>query len=111
VACTSARLAQRQLPEGAELRRLKLKVLNDDVFVTFEPQQLYEATKEAGKRNDSAAPGQMRMVEEINPQNGHKIIKWLGTRSFIHDFKSPVRFVRSFWSEQGRVTTSRGYLR
>jgi hypothetical protein len=105
-----ARLAQRQLPDDHELRGVRLKRLDDDVFVPFEPQ-IFAATKEAGKRNDSAAPGQMRMVEEVDPQNGQKSIRWLGTRSFIHDFKSPIRFVRSFWSEQGPMTTSRGYLR
>jgi hypothetical protein len=98
-------------PSG-ELRPQQAKdpAEHQSVFVPFE-QKILAATKEAGKRNDSAAPGQLRMVEEINPQNGSKMIKWLGTRSFIHDFKSPIRFVRSFWSEQGPMTTSRGYLR
>jgi hypothetical protein len=105
-----ARLAQRQLPDDHEFRHLKISRMDDDVFTGFEPQ-FYAATKEAGTKPDSAAPGQMRMVEKVNPQNGQKFIEWLGSRSFIHDMKSPVRRVLSFRTEQGPVHTSKGYLR
>jgi hypothetical protein len=106
-----ARVAQRQLPDDHNLRGVRLKRLDDDVFAPFEPQ-IFAACKEAGKRPDSAAPGEMRMVEEINPQNGQKMIKWLGTRSFIHDFKSPVRRVRSFWTgERPPMDASGAFLR
>jgi hypothetical protein len=105
-----ARLAQRQLSDDHKLRGLRLKRLDDDVFVPFEPQ-IFAACKEAGTKPDSAAPGELRMVERTDPNNGQKMIEFLGTRSFVHDFKLPVRRVVSFWSEQGPMTTSRGYLR
>jgi hypothetical protein len=98
------------LPDDHEFRGVRLKKLDDDAFVPFE-QKILGACKDAGRRNDSAPPGELRMVKEVDPQNGQKVIKWLGTRSYIHDFKSPIRYVRSFWSEQGPMTTSRGYLR
>jgi hypothetical protein len=83
------RLAQRQLPDDHQLRHLKIKNMDDDVFTPFEPQ-IYAASKEAGTKPDSAAPGELRMVEKIDPQNGQKTIEFYGQRSFVHDFKAPV---------------------
>jgi hypothetical protein len=105
-----ARLAQRQLSDDHEFRHLKISRMDDDVFGGFVPQ-FYAAAKEAGTKPDSAAPGEMRMVEKVNPQNGQKFIEWLGSRSFIHDLKAPVRRVLSFRTPQGPVHTSKGYLR
>jgi hypothetical protein len=105
-----ARLAQRQLPDDHKLRGIKLKTLDDDVFVPFEPQ-IFAAAKEAGTRPDSAAPDEMRMVEKINPANGQKTIEFYGQRSFVHDFKAPVRYVRGFRTDQGYVTTTGTFLR
>lgn len=105
-----ARLAQRQLPADHELRGIRLKALADDVFAPFEPQ-IYAACKEAGNRPDSAAPGEMRMVERIDPGNGQKIIEFVGQRSFVHDFKAPVRYVRGFRTDQGYITTTGNFLR
>ena len=41
----------------------------------FEPQ-FYAACKEAGTRADAAAPNELRMVERVNPANGHKTIEF-----------------------------------
>jgi hypothetical protein len=79
-----ARLAQKQLPEDHQLRGFKISRLDDDIFAGFEPQ-FFAAAKEAGHRPDSAAPGELRMVEKVNPSNGQKFIEFFGTRSFIHD--------------------------
>jgi hypothetical protein len=105
-----ARLAQRQLPGDHKLRGIRLKALDDDVFAPFEPQ-IYAACKEAGNRPDAAAPDEMRMVERINPGNGQKIIEFLGQRSFVHDFKAPVRRVVGFRTDQGYVNTTGTFLR
>jgi hypothetical protein len=105
-----ADLAQRQLPDDHELRRLRLRALPDDAFAGFEPQ-IFTACKEAGNRPDSAAPNELRAVERVNPENGQKMIEFLGTRSFIHDFKAPVRYVRGFRTDQGYVTTTGTFLR
>jgi hypothetical protein len=105
-----ARLAQRQLPDDHKLRSIRLKALDDDVFTPFEPQ-IYAACKEAGNRPDSAAPDELRMVERIDPGNGQKTIEFLGTRSFVHDFKAPIRYVRGFRTDQGFVNTTGRFLR
>jgi hypothetical protein len=102
-----ARLAQRQLPDDHELRGVKLKRVDDDVFVPFEPQ-IYAAVKEAGTKPDSVALGEMRMVEKTDPSNGQKMIEFIGRRSFVHDFKPLVRRVRSFWTGEGRPLSASG---
>jgi hypothetical protein len=63
------------------------------VLATWEPQ-IYEASKQMGMSNDSAPPGQMRMVETRDPNNGQRIINFYGRRSFIEDLKAPVRYAR-----------------
>jgi hypothetical protein len=106
-----AKLAQRQLPDDHELRGVRLKRLDDDVFTPFEPK-IFAACKEAGTKPDSAAPGEMRMVEKVDPGNRQKMIEFLGTRSFIHDFKPLVRRVRSFWTGEGPpISASGGFLK
>jgi hypothetical protein len=105
-----ARLAQRQLPDDHKLRYLKIGRMDDDVFAGFEPQ-FFVATKEAGTKPDSAAPGEMRMVEKINPQNGQRFVEFLGTRSFVWDFKAPIRYVRGFRTPQGFLNTTGQFLR
>jgi hypothetical protein len=36
----------------------------------------------------------MRRIEEVNPQNGQKIIKWIGQRSFTDKFMQRGRFAK-----------------
>jgi hypothetical protein len=105
------RLAQRQLPDDHEFRGVRLKRIDDDVFVPFEPQ-IFAACKEAGTKPDSAAPGELRMVERTDPTSGQTFREFLGMRSFIHDFKPLVRRVRSFWTGEGPpMGASGGFLR
>jgi hypothetical protein len=102
--------AKNLLPEGHELRNITVNRLPASTLDIFEPQ-LFAACKDAGQRNDSVPPGEMRMVERINPDNGHKMNVFYGTRSFIEDFKLPVRRVVSFWTPQGPMSASGRYLR
>jgi hypothetical protein len=87
--------AKRQLPYGHELRRIKLWKLPRDAFEVMEPQ-VYAACREAASRPDSAAPGEMREVTRINPQNGHKEIHFLGNESFVRQMGRDGRRVVSF---------------
>jgi hypothetical protein len=65
----------------------------------------------AGTRPDSAAPGELREVVHINPANGQKTVEFKGTRSFVWDFKAPIRFVRGFRTDQGYMNTTGQFLR
>jgi hypothetical protein len=106
-----ARLAQRQLPDDHHLRHISLKRCDDDILAGYEPA-IYADAREAGTRNDSAAPGELREVVTINPINGHKTIEFKGTRSFVEAFKAPVRRVLGFLSSDGQrfVNTGGRYL-
>jgi hypothetical protein len=102
--------AKRQLPYGHELRKIKLWKLPKDAFEVVEPQ-VYNACRDAASRPDSVAPGEMREVTRINPQNGHKEIHFLGTTSFVKDFTRPGRRVTSFRTDQGFISASGRPLR
>jgi hypothetical protein len=102
--------AKKQLPEGHELRQVTVNQLPAETLNIYEPM-FYDACKKAGNTADSAAPNGLRMVERINPANGQRMIEFLGTRSFVHDFKSPVRRVVSFRTHQGAVDASGRFLR
>jgi hypothetical protein len=103
-------LAKNQLPENHELRKVTVKRIPGDALDNFE-KMYYDACRDAGSRNDSAPPGQMRMVEKVNPQNGQKFIEFLGTRSFIHDFPSYARRVVGFRTPEGLWNTGGRYVR
>jgi hypothetical protein len=90
-----AKLAQRQLPDDHPFRNTKLSRLDDETFAPIE-KDIYTDVKRIGASNDSVAAGQMREVESINPENGQRTITFLGTRSFVHDLKAPVRRVLGF---------------
>jgi hypothetical protein len=100
-------MAKKQLPYGHDLRKMKFWQMPKDVFEVFEAQ-VYAACREAASRPDSAAPGEVREVVKINPQNGHKEIHFIGTTSFVTDPSygyRPGRRVKSFhWltDHQGR---------
>jgi len=87
--------AKRQLPYGHEMRIKNLRKLPRDVFEAFEPQ-IYQACREAAKRPDSAAPGELREVVKVNPLNGHKEITFLGREHFVREMGRPGRLVVSF---------------
>jgi hypothetical protein len=88
-------MAKRQLPYGHKSRIKNLRKLPRDIFETFEPQ-IYDACREAATRPDAAAPGEMRQITKINPQNGHKEITFIGNESFVKDLTRPGRRVVSF---------------
>jgi hypothetical protein len=84
--------AKRRLPESDQWRRSRVRDLPDDVLPHAE-QQIYASCRAAALRPDSAAPGEIRRVEERD-SNGLLQVKWIGERSFIHDFATPGRRVR-----------------
>jgi hypothetical protein len=90
-------------PTFAELRRVKYWPMPDDAFEVME-KHLLRAVAAAGKRNDSVPYGEMREIHERG-ENGEHIIKWLGQRSFVHDFKSIPRRVAYFRTDSGPVRT------
>jgi hypothetical protein len=97
----------KEIMNTSYLRALKVRSVPLAAFEIFEPQ-IYAACKQAGNRNDSAPEGEMRMVEKIDPQNGRKFNEFLGTRSFIHDLKPPVRRVLGFLQSNGRYWNTGG---
>src|SRR6516162_8821277 len=54
-------LAKNQLPESHELRKITVKRIPNDALDNFE-KMYYDACRDAGTRNDSVPPGEMRMV-------------------------------------------------
>jgi hypothetical protein len=88
-------MAKKQLPYGHEMRIKNLRKLPRDVFEVFEPQ-IFAACREAAKRPDSAAPGEIREIVKINPENGHKEITFLGREHFVKNMGRPGRLVVSF---------------
>jgi hypothetical protein len=86
---------KRLLPDNHELRAVQYRALDDTAFSALEPQ-LLKAVSEAARRNDSVPGGTMREIVEINPDNGQKIHRFLGTHSFVHDYKAPARRAHIF---------------
>jgi hypothetical protein len=105
-----AYLAKKRLPEDHNLRRFQVKHCPRDVFEVIEPE-IFAACKQTGLSNDSAPPGQMRMVQTIDPQNGLKINNFYGKRSFVEDFTRHGRRVVSFLTPNGFVDASGRGLR
>jgi hypothetical protein len=101
--------AKKLLPDDHKYRKVQYRSMRADAFEVMEPQ-LLKAVAEAGNRNDSVPLGApLREVHEKGP-NGEHVIKFLGQRHFIHDFKSPVRYVTSFTTNQGRWMSNRGWF-
>jgi hypothetical protein len=105
-----ALMCKRRLPDGHDLRTVQVRRMPLDALEIFE-RQIYSACKEAGTRNDSVPPGEERICERVNQQNGHKELTFLRRDSFINDFKSPVRRVASFRIGQNFVDASGRGLR
>ena len=103
--------AKKLLPEGHEYRKVQYRALDKEAMDVLEPQ-LLQAVKDHAYDNDTVpADVPLRMIIKTNPENGHKENWFIGSRSFVHDFKSPVRYVRSFRTDQGYVNTGGGPLR
>ena len=76
-----------------------------DIFEVVEPQ-VFQACRDSALRNDTVphdAP--LRRVEEVDA-NGLKIVKFIGQRSFVHDFTRAGRRVTSFLTPHGRVNAA-----
>jgi hypothetical protein len=98
------------LPDDDKYRRVQYRRLDNVAFEAVEPDLLKRIT-EYGRSNDSApANGPLREIVEANPDNGQKMVRFLGKRSFVHDFKSPVRYVTSFTTDRGRWMPQRGWF-
>jgi hypothetical protein len=96
---------KRLLPENRKLRAVKYRSLKADVYEVLEPQ-LLKAVAEHGNRSDSVpfdAP--LRQVTETR-DNGTKLVKFLGQRHFVEDFKAIPRRVAYFRTNVGPVKTS-----
>jgi hypothetical protein len=79
-------------PTFGDLRRVQYRRMADDALAAVEPS-LLKAVAAAGKRNDSVPPdAPLREIHERG-ENGEHVIRFLGTKSFVHDFKPPVRRV------------------
>jgi hypothetical protein len=72
------------LPTFRELRRMKLWSLDRSTFETVEPM-VYRAAELAYARNDTCAPGEMRMVTKVDPVTGHKENLFYGQESFVKE--------------------------
>jgi hypothetical protein len=91
-------------PTFGALRRAQYRAMDDAVLDVMEPS-LIRAVKVAGTRNDSIpADSPPREIHERGP-NGEHVIRFLGERSFVHDFKPAVRRVAYFRTNQGPVRT------
>jgi hypothetical protein len=100
--------AKKLLPEGHKLREVQYRALDKDAMDVLEPQ-LLQAVKDHAYSNDTVpedAP--LRQVTHVDPSNGHKEIRFIGSRSFVHDFKAPVRRVVSFMTDRGRYDAASG---
>ena len=101
--------AQKRLPESDQWRRSRVRDLPADVLPNAE-QQIYDRCRAAALRPDSAAPGEIRRVEERD-SNGLVQVKWIGERSFVRDFATPGRRVASFIVNGTHVDASGRALR
>jgi hypothetical protein len=92
---------KRLLPDDHKLRKVQVNQMDETVLKIFEPQ-IMSACREAAYDPTTVPtePGpdgrvQFRRVTERD-QNGMTIVKYIGPRSFVEDFKAPVRRVKSF---------------
>jgi hypothetical protein len=98
------------LPDDHELRKVQVRQLRDDAFDVIESQILRAARETAHRADTVPYNAPLRRIEE-HDANGMKIVKWIGQRSFIHDFNRPGRRVTSFTTDRGRFDASGRALR
>jgi hypothetical protein len=96
-------MGKKLLPENHDLRAVQFRSPRSDAFEVFEPQ-LLKAVSEAARRNDSVPDGTMREIVEQTPTG--KVIRFLSTRSFVHQFKAIPRRVAWFNTTLGPQTTN-----
>jgi hypothetical protein len=87
-----------RLPDNHELRKVKVRSVRgcpESILNVFE-QDIYAASKAAASRNDTVPPGEMRMIETRDPQNGQRIISFYGQESFVKQMTIPGRRVTRF---------------
>ena len=98
------------LPENHELRKPQYRSMPNDVFEVMEPQLLSAARSTAYRADTVPLDAPLRRVEERDA-NGMKTVKFIGQRSFIHDFKAPVRRVKSFFADGRCYDAAKGSWR
>jgi hypothetical protein len=101
---------QKRLPETSTWHGKKIGKLWNNGFEQVE-NEIYRDCRTAGTQPDSAAPGELRAIERADPITGWKTVEWVGRRSFIHDMKRPIRYVRGFRTDQGYMNTTGQFLR
>jgi hypothetical protein len=88
---------KKQLPEDHRLRQVQYRGLKNDALDVLEPQ-LYKAVKDGAYDVSTVPRGELRKVVEIG-QDGMKIVKFIGSQSFVLDPSyghRPGRRVKSF---------------
>jgi hypothetical protein len=98
------------LPENHELRKPQYRSMPNDVFEVMESQLLSAARTSAYRADTVPLNAPLRRVEERDA-NGMKTVRFIGQRSFIEDFKAPVRRVISFLLNGVHVDASGRALR
>lgn len=96
---------KRLLPPGHELQQVQYRGLEHNTLDIFEPRLCKACRDVAFDNNTVPYDVPLRRVEAID-NNGAKIVNWIGQRSFIEDFKAPVRRVTSFLTPHGRVNVA-----
>jgi hypothetical protein len=100
--------AKRLLPPDHQLARVQYRQQADSVLDNFEPM-LLSAVKQHAHANDTVPFDlPLREVPVVDPNTGQKIKTFVGERSFVHDFKAPVRRVLSFTTYRGRYDAVQG---
>jgi hypothetical protein len=87
--------AKKLLPEDNQYRKNQYRRLDDSVMDVLEPQLLQVVHKAAYDPTTVPYDAPLREVKERDA-SGREHIKFIGQRSFIHDFTRPGRRVVSF---------------
>jgi hypothetical protein len=102
--------AQQLLPDDHEYRNVPVDRMPHDVLPGYE-DWIYSACKQFAY-DPSTVPvdAPLREVKETDP-NGLRVTRFIGQRSFIHDFTTPGRRVASFNTSNGPMSASGMFLR
>jgi hypothetical protein len=102
-------LAKKQLPDDHKLRQVQVRRMDDQALNMMEPQ-IYQACRTEAFNPNTVPPGQFRRIPYTGP-DGYKEIRFVGPRSFVHEFSRPGRRVASFNTPNGPIDASGRYLR
>jgi hypothetical protein len=97
--------AKRLLPDEHKLKQAQYRRMDDYTLNNFEPQLLSAVRTVATDNSSVPFDAPLRKVEERD-SNGLTTYRWVGQRSFIHDFTRPGRRVSSFLTTHGRVNAA-----